>query len=106
LTQLSSEVSIAQLKGMAVTWFLVIAIYTWVGLQIGAATLQSQTVNFGGASASLAGHAGPVPIPLWFVIFSLYTIPYSFLFRRVLKHYWLRRYAADHPTPPAVPGPA
>ncbi|HYK93728.1 MAG TPA: EMC3/TMCO1 family protein, partial [Thermoplasmata archaeon] len=31
-TSLSSEVSMAQLKGMAVTWFLVIAIYTWVGL--------------------------------------------------------------------------
>ena len=34
LTRLSGEVSIAQFKGMAITYFLLILIYTWVGLVI------------------------------------------------------------------------
>jgi uncharacterized membrane protein (DUF106 family) len=103
LTKLSSEVSMAQLKGMAVTWFHDIAIYTWVGLFIqhyyqttvnGAGAV----VSIGGASANLyLGVGGIAFLPLWFLLFSLYTIPSSIALRRVLKHYWLRRYAAEHP---------
>jgi len=102
LTVLSSEVSIAQLKGMAVTWFLVIAIYTWVGIFIHAA--YNYTVNgaaaprdlitVGGSSVHLyLGLDGIAFLPLWFLVFSLYTIPSSIAFRRVLKHYWLQRHA-------------
>jgi uncharacterized membrane protein (DUF106 family) len=95
LTRLSGEVSMAQLKGMAVTWFLVIAVYTWVGLlltghQIGKI---SDAVNMGGASVSLLQPIGPIPI--WFLVFSLYTVPLSLVFRRILKHYSLRRYAQN-----------
>lgn len=120
ITALSGEVSLAQLKGMAVTWFLVIAIYTWVGIFI----LQTNTavvpgpcaqpaggtgMNYTGACVTIGGAAanllGPTPVasflPLWFVIFSLYTIPTSIALRRVLKHVWLKRYAAAHP-PDAV----
>lgn len=101
LTRLSGEVSIAQLKGMAVTWFLVIAIYTWVGIQIGGTpgAKVGDLVNLGGVLASLAGHVGSLPIPLWFLIFSLYTVPFSLVFRRVLKHYWLKRHESRLPAP-------
>ena len=101
LTKLSGDVSIAQLKGMAVTWFLVIAIYTWVGLFIAASA--NPNVNIGGASVDLLAPLHPLPIPVWFLIFTLYTVPLSLVFRRVLKHYALQRYAAG---PGAVaPGP-
>lgn len=117
LTALSGEVSIAQLKGMAVTWFLVIAIYTWVGLFIRAAYLHTtaagvadplDVLSIGGASAHLyLGAGGLAFIPLWFLVFSLYTIPSSIAFRRVLKHVWLQRRAAQlAPGPGAVGGGA
>ena len=106
LTLLSSEVSIAQLKGMAVTWFLVIAIYTWVGLFVKAAYTQGKDMLvLGGASAHLyRGVDGIAFLPLWFLIFSLYTIPSSIALRRVLKHYWLVRHARTLPPVPGSPG--
>ena len=99
ITALSGEVSIGQLKGMAVTWFLVIAIYTWVGLFIRAAYERStDALTIGGGSVHLyLGAGGLAFLPLWFLVFSLYTIPASLAFRRVLKHYWLQRYAAARP---------
>lgn len=103
LARLSSEVSIAQFKGMAITYFLLILIYTWVGLVISSAT-SNQVVNFGGGTTlDLTAHVGSLPIPWWFLIFSLYTIPFSMVFRRVLKNLWLRRYARDHALQPAAP---
>lgn len=104
LTKLSSEVSIAQFKGMAITYFLLILIYTWVGLVIANATGNFQTINFGGGTTlDLTSHVGSLPIPWWFLVFSLYTIPFSMVFRRVLKHLWLRRYARDHPPAAVIP---
>lgn len=97
LTRLSADVSIAQFKGMAITYFLLILIYTWVGLVIvgpGAHT----TIVLGGASLDLTKHV-IYTIPWWFVIFSLYTVPFSLIFRRVLKQVWLRRYAEQHHLP-------
>lgn len=101
LTKLTSEMSINQLKGMAVTWFLVIAIYTWVGLFVACGTAGSPAVpwtcasdnivNIGGNAISLM-HKEWV-VPLWFLIFSLYTIPSSLILRRYLKHYSLAKYA-------------
>jgi uncharacterized membrane protein (DUF106 family) len=101
LTKLSGEVSIAQLKGMAVTWFLVIAIYTWVGLFIASAA--TSNVSLGGATVNLMAPLHPLPIPLWFLLFTLYTVPLSLVFRRVLKHYALRRHELAH-FPPAASG--
>lgn len=112
-TQLSSEVSIAQLKGMAVTWFLVIAIYTWVGLYLGSlcqqtgthtcANTAAVTVNLFGAAVNIFNPAGWL-LPPWFLLFSLYTVPMSLLFRRLLKHYTLRGHAArGAATPGASP---
>ncbi len=103
LARLSSEVSIAQFKGMAITYFLLILIYTWVGLVI-AHAVGNQTIDFGGGTTLvLTAHVGSVPIPWWFLVFSLYTIPFSMVFRRVLKNFWLRRYARDHALSPAAP---
>ena len=113
LTKLTSEMSINQLKGMAVTWFLVIAIYTWVGLFIACGTFGSPAVpaawacstnsfvNIGGNSVQLM-HKEWV-VPLWFLIFSLYTIPSSLIFRRYLKHYSLRKYARTLEAAPSSP---
>ncbi|MGP8077440.1 MAG: EMC3/TMCO1 family protein [Thermoplasmata archaeon] len=95
LTRLSSEVSIAQFKGMAITYFLLILIYTWVGLVIANAPLAAQTILLGGASLGLTKHV-VATIPWWFVIFSLYTVPFSLVFRRLLKQMWLRRYSEEH----------
>ncbi len=95
LTRLSSEVSIAQFKGMAITYFLLILIYTWVGLVIQDAGAY-QRVSLGGSMINLYHNIPGLPVPWWFVIFSLYTVPTSLIFRRVLKHVWLRRYAAEH----------
>ncbi len=99
LTRLSSEVSIAQFKGMAITYFLLILIYTWVGLVIADANVVQQTISLGGTIIDLtcnvegsSCHSGGLPIPWWFLIFSLYTVPFSMIFRRILKHVWLRRY--------------
>ena len=107
LTALSSEVSIAQLKGMAITWFLVISMYTWIwlflfGWPAGCVTgchdlaASINTVNLGNAQhpalVKLTGNVGPVPF--WFILFTFYTVPYSLLFRRILKHVYLRRHAA------------
>jgi len=103
LTRLSSEVSIAQFKGMAITYFLLILIYTWVGLLIGGANSVQQTVALGtGSTIDLAARVtSALPIPWWFIIFSLYTVPFSLVFRRILKHIWLRRYEERNPvTPP------
>ncbi len=110
LTRLSSEVSIAQLKGMAVTWFLVIAIYTWVylflvgwsGEHAGAAVT---TVNLAGSTLNLTKDLVWI-IPSWFVIFTFFTIPYSLLFRRILKDVTLRRRAERLPAPAAEPAAA
>jgi uncharacterized membrane protein (DUF106 family) len=96
LTRLSGEVSIAQFKGMAITYFLLILIYTWVGLIIGGANNVQQTVSLGGTSINLFHNVSGLPIPWWFIIFSLYTVPFSLVFRRVLKHLWLRRYELEH----------
>jgi uncharacterized membrane protein (DUF106 family) len=105
LTKLTSEMSINQLKGMAVTWFLVIAIYTWVGLFVACGAKGSPSVpwtcatsfnplgnyiSVGGSSIWLLHQEWIVP--LWFLIFSLYTIPTSLILRRYLKHYSLRKY--------------
>lgn len=104
LTRLSSEVSIAQFKGMAITYFLLILIYTWIGLVILNATTAARTISLGGSSINLLNPVlGGLPIPWWFIIFSLYTVPLSLIFRRVLKHIWLRRYAAEHHLPPVSP---
>jgi uncharacterized membrane protein (DUF106 family) len=106
LTRLSGEVSIAQFKGMAITYFLLILIYSWVGLTISAANVVQKTVSFGtGSSVVLTSTVGSLPIPIWFIIFSLYTVPFSLVFRRVLKDYWLRRYATEHHIAPFAPGP-
>jgi uncharacterized membrane protein (DUF106 family) len=96
LTRLSGEVSIAQFKGMAITYFLLILIYTWVGLVIGGANSVQQTINLGGTTINLFHNVPGLPIPWWFIIFSLYTAPLSLVFRRVLKHVWLRRYETEH----------
>jgi uncharacterized membrane protein (DUF106 family) len=103
LTRLSGEVTIAQFKGMAITYFLLILIYTWVGLVIAGAAATAQVINLGGSSINLMGHVGSLPIPWWFLIFSLYTVPFSLVFRRVLKNLWLRRYAAEHHIGPGGP---
>jgi uncharacterized membrane protein (DUF106 family) len=106
LTRLSGEVSIAQFKGMAITYFLLILIYTWVYLVIDAANSVQRTVSLGnGVSLNLASSIGTLPIPWWFLIFSLYTVPFSLVFRRVLKHFWLRRYATEHHLEPALAAP-
>jgi hypothetical protein len=84
----------------------VIAIYTWVGLlltnQTGIAVAKPPVVNMGGAAVNLLAPLGP--IPLWFLIFSLYTVPLSLVFRRLLKHYSLRRYAATNRLTGVTPG--
>lgn len=110
LTRLSGEVSIAQFKGMAITYFLLILIYTWVGIVIGDANAVQQTVSLGGTLIDLtcnvggsACHSGGLPIPWWFIIFSLYTVPFSMIFRRVLKHLWLRRYVEKQSPPTGGP---
>ena len=92
MTRLSGEISIAQFKGMAITYFLLILIYSWVGLVIGAANTVQQSVDLGGGVVNLSQ---PIAygIPWWFLIFSLYTIPTSLIFRRILKNFTLRRYA-------------
>ncbi|HTT44967.1 MAG TPA: EMC3/TMCO1 family protein [Thermoplasmata archaeon] len=101
LTRLSGEVSIAQFKGMAITYFLLILIYTWVGLVIAGANSVQQTVALGaGSTIDLHANIGGLPIPWWFVIFSLYTLPFSLVFRRLLKHLWLRRYEERNRSPP------
>ena len=103
LTRLSSEVSIAQFKGMAITYFLLILVYTWVGVTIAGANAVQQTVALGGGSTiNLMHNIGPVP--WWFIIFSLYTVPFSLVFRRLLKHYSLRRYREKEgpSSPPAL----
>jgi uncharacterized membrane protein (DUF106 family) len=111
LTKLTSEMSINQLKGMAVTWFLVIAIYTWVGLFVACGTGGSpavpwacavnNTVTIGATPVSLM-HKEWI-VPLWFLIFSLYTIPSSLILRRYLKHYSLRKYANTLQPPGSLP---
>ncbi|HUI38529.1 MAG TPA: EMC3/TMCO1 family protein, partial [Thermoplasmata archaeon] len=92
ITKLTGELSISQLKGMAVTWFLVIAIYTWVGLFI--ASLPDKVVDIGGAAVNLTHTIGPIPD--WIILFSLYTFPLSYVLRRAFKHYSLRRYELAH----------
>jgi uncharacterized membrane protein (DUF106 family) len=107
LTRLSSEVTIAQFKGMAITYFMLILIYTWIGLTIANASIAQQTVNLGGTAINVYTYHVFGYFPLWFFIFSLYTIPLSMVFRRVLKQYWVRRFAASNhieARPPAPPG--
>ncbi len=106
ITRLSSEVTIAQFKGMAITYFMLILMYTWVGLVIANASTAEQTISLGGGSLVLTNPViSGLPIPWWFLIFSLYTIPFSLAFRRVLKHFWVLRYARQHNVQPAAPTP-
>ena len=99
LARLSAEVSIAQFKGMAITYFLLILIYTWVGIVIATASTTQQTLALDGAWIMLTQKV--LIVPFWFLIFSLYTVPFSLVFRRALKQVWLRRYVERHPAPPA-----
>ena len=106
LARLSGEVSIAQFKGMAITYFLLILIYTWVGLVIAHAPLAAQSISLNGSTIDLTHRVvSGLPVPWWFLIFSVYTIPFSMVFRRFLKHAWLRRYLAEHPPSAADPAP-
>jgi uncharacterized membrane protein (DUF106 family) len=110
ITKLSGELQIAQLKGLAVTWFLLIAIYSWVYLFLGGSAggitthpiAVSTEVNLGGLQVNLLGSIIG-PIQAWFVLFSLYSFPFSLIFRRILKHYTLRRHPAYRG--PTVAGP-
>ena len=104
LTRLSGEISIAQFKGMAITYFLLILIYSWVGLVIGAANAVQKSVDLGGAAINLSA---PIAfgIPWWFLIFSLYTIPTSLIFRRILKNFSLRRSTERQNLAPVTPPP-
>ena len=102
LTRLSSEVSIAQFKGLAITWFLLILIYTWVGLVIEGAGVH-QVVDLGGTLINLYVYRVFGYFPLWFFVFSLYTVPFSLAFRRALKNYWLRRYLDRRSAPMSAP---
>jgi uncharacterized membrane protein (DUF106 family) len=114
LARLSGEVSIGQFKGMAITYFLLILIYTWVGLVIGAANSSSAcvaglsscatTLSLDGSTLHLTQKViASIPVPWWFLLFSVYTIPFSMVFRRFLKHWWLRRYLEEHPPSPGAP---
>jgi uncharacterized membrane protein (DUF106 family) len=112
LARLSTEVSFAQLKGMAITWFLVIALYTWVYIFLvavtGAVTLvhaQNTVVQLGAAHFDLAGptFANFPVLQNWFLVFTLYTVPLSLVFRRLLKHYSLAKYATTQLAPPVPP---
>jgi uncharacterized membrane protein (DUF106 family) len=112
LTKLTSEMSINQLKGMAVTWFLVIAIYTMVGLFVACGThgallppwtcATDNNITVSGTTISLM-HMEWI-VPLWFLIFSLYTVPTSLILRRYLKHYSLRKIARQLEPPPSSGG--
>jgi uncharacterized membrane protein (DUF106 family) len=105
LARMSGSVSIGQFKGMAITYFLLILIYTWVGLTIAAAPVSAQTLTLNGSTIVLTHQVVSwPPVPWWFLIFSVYTIPFSMVFRRLLKHWWLRRYLEEHP--PATGAPA
>ncbi len=105
LQKLSGEMSMAQLKGMAVTWFLVIAIYSWVGLEINSLPTALHTISMGGWQVNLTQSVlGAGLIPVWFILFSVYTVPMSFIFRRLLKNWKLRRMASQ--SPPAAGSPA
>jgi uncharacterized membrane protein (DUF106 family) len=105
ITRLSSEVTIAQFKGMAITYFLLILIYTWVGLVIADASTAAQTINLGNSFVNIYSFKVFGYFPLWFLLFSVYTIPTSMLFRRALKDWWLRRFAAEHHVGPVRPPP-
>jgi uncharacterized membrane protein (DUF106 family) len=94
-----THVTFAQLKGMVVTWVLIIAIYTWMGLFISASTTNPY-VNLFGARVDLLSSFGPLPI--WFAIFSLYTLPLNLIFRRYLKHVALSRRLGDLKSTPPV----
>lgn len=110
LARLSTEVSFAQLKGMAITWFLVIAIYSWVYLFLvptgGFLTIvhaQHTVITLGGGTSfNLAGPTfqGFPILQNWFIVFSLFTIPLSLIFRRILKHYTLARSLQRAPAAP------
>jgi uncharacterized membrane protein (DUF106 family) len=58
----------------------------------------STSVVLFGTSANLLG---VVVFPLWFIIFSLYTIPFNLLLRRLLKHQTLAK-RLDENNPPEV----
>ena len=104
LARLSGEVSIGQFKGMAITYFLLILIYTWVGLVIKNAPASSQVIALQGSTLHLTQRVvSAIPVPWWFLIFSIYTIPFSMVFRRFLKHWWLRRYLDAHPPASGAP---
>jgi uncharacterized membrane protein (DUF106 family) len=112
LTTMTTEVSMAQLKGLAVTWFLVLSIYTWVyiflygcasapgsGCSVAGAAIH--TVLLGTSTLDLTGKIWI--IPFWFLLFTFYTVPFSLLFRRILKHWALQR-RAEHLATPVDPG--
>jgi uncharacterized membrane protein (DUF106 family) len=123
LTRLSMDVQFAQLKGMAITWFLVIAIYSWVYLFLAgtiaggfstpihaacsvpvgvSATCTAVNFPLGANSVNLLGYLIG-PIQAWFIIFSVYTIPLSLVFRRLLKHYSLSKRRTEAAAPPLAP---
>ena len=84
-----SRLMIGQLKGMAVTWFLLIAMYTWVYIFLTTTNpVTKTTVVLFGAQVDLLGNLWI--IPAWFLVFSLYTLPFNLILRRVFKHVSLR----------------
>ncbi len=97
-----SKLMIGQLKGMAVTWFLLIAMYTWVYIFLTTTNpMTNTTVILFGAQVNLVQNLWIVPA--WFLVFSLYTLPFNLVLRRVLKHWSLRghpEFGGPSPTSP------
>ncbi len=136
LARLQFEVTIAQLKSLAATWFLLLAVYNWVYLFLkgGTGTIANAWKGTGatcpaawftsnaavatsnGAPAQacvmitgwnvplLSGTDGITFLPVWFLLFSLFTVPMSLLFRRVLKDWALRTYRAKLPPITTIAG--
>ena len=106
LSARQSKMMIGQLKGMAVTWFLLIAIYTWVGIFLdGLNPNHTAMVILFGTNVNLMGMAWIMPV--WFLVFSMYTLPLNLVLRRFLKHQSLsQRLGGENNAAGASPPPA
>ena len=94
-----SQMMMGQMKGMAVTWFLLIAMYTWVGIFLTMSTT-AKTVFMFGVQVDLTQQVAI--FPLWFLVFSLYTVPFNLFIRRLLKHQTLTSQLKIEPSAPAT----
>jgi uncharacterized membrane protein (DUF106 family) len=84
IMQMNTKNMKSSLKVMAVTFFLIISVFSWLWLFLQQIPDQSFAVPW---SLDITFTSNPVLLPNWILLYSLVSLPVGMMIGRVLKHY-------------------